>query len=148
MLKSLVLFFFCVFLSFGEEDSTIVTDIEPPTGNKQFFTGMGITIGGIVLNVIGIYALTNVGEDELRDSPKDIYGERYDSTIVISKNFKTGFGWTCFIGGVCLDAVGIPLLVKGHKLKEKRNEWEERTKISLHINPFFESYSLRSTISF
>jgi hypothetical protein len=137
-----------VFLSFGEDDRSIVTDIEPPTGNKQFFTGMGLTIGGIVINVIGIYVLANVGEDELRDSPKDIYGGRYDSTVVISKNFKTGFGCTCLIAGVCLDAVGIPLLVKGRKLKDNRNKWEERSNITLHINPFVDSYSLRSTILF
>lgn len=148
MFKCLMMLLWCAFLSFGEDDGLKLDNTEPPSGNRQFYSGLGLTIAGTAFNVIGIYALANVGDDEYADSPKDIYGGRYDSTVVLSRKSKAGFGWTCLIAGVCFDAFGIPLLVKGRKLKNKRNEWEERTKISLYMNPFTNIYSLRSTILF
>ena len=147
MFKSFVLFLFCVFLSFAEDDSTITADIEPPTGNKQFYTGLGLITGGVAFNLIGIWILSSFNTEEVDYGPKDIYGVPYDSTVY-SYKFAPVLGWGCIITGIGLDVIGLPILVRGRRQKNIRNEWEERTKISFYINPFYGTYSLRSTISF
>jgi hypothetical protein len=110
-----------------DNDSTIQG---PPSGNKQFYTGLGLSRGGLTCSILGIWVLSSVGPDSIEYGPRNIYGVQYSSTE-ISNHFEIGFGVTLLAAGIGLDVFGIPPLLKGNRLREEKKMWFEKNKISL-----------------
>lgn len=90
-------------------------------GERYRRTGMGLTIGGAVLTVIGMSLL------ESAQKVTNAYGQ----TQYAANDPNARSGALCLVGGVGMLGAGIPLWIAGaHKVKKYKLEG-----LSLNLNP-------------
>jgi hypothetical protein len=145
--KSIIIVMLFTLKLVANQDIASDTIHELPSGNKQFYTGLGLAIGGMSFSIIGIWALSSVRPDSMAYGPRDIYGVPFDSTEITDK-FVIGFGAVLLASGVGLNAFGIPLLIKGSRLKKEKEDWINKNKISLQLSIRKEIFSLKTIIYF
>jgi hypothetical protein len=134
--------------AFADIDSAAnLQENEPPTGNGPFYTGLGLTLGGITFQFLGLWAIAANSEDEVEYGPRDIYGDPYDSTV-ISNTIPVVFGIGCILAGTGMEIFAIPRFVKGTRLREKRLEWLKRTEVSVGYDHRNDTYLFKSTYYF
>lgn len=151
-IKLISLLILSFFFALYSQDSTTVKGInsEPPSGNWQFYTGLGLTLGAIPMTIMGVFAYNDKIFDEKSSITVNVNGFPVD-TIPAGTDFtqisKT-IGIGCFVAAIAFEAVGIPLLVRGYKKRSTHLKWIENNKVSMKVDVSRNIYRLAICYNF